>query len=63
MFPAVNGDFLLPGYPTLVAAMDFDRTGTTRIGKFVINHSFIVPGMVAITVTIAVAFLLSSILM
>ncbi|WP_315814536.1 hypothetical protein [Paraflavitalea speifideaquila] len=53
----------MPGYPTLVAAMDFDRTGTTRIGKFVINHSFIVPGMVAITVTIAVAFLLSSILM
>lgn len=63
MFPAVNGDFLLPGYPTLVAAMDFDRTGTTRIGKFVINHSFIIPGLVAVTVTIAVAFLLSSILL
>lgn len=63
MFPAVNGDFLLPGYPTLVAAMDFDRTGSTRIGKFVINHSFIVPGLTAVTVTVAVAFLLSSLLL
>ncbi|MFT3826244.1 MAG: anaerobic C4-dicarboxylate transporter [Chitinophagaceae bacterium] len=60
MFPAVNGDFLLPGYPTLVAAMDFDRTGTTRIGKFVINHSFILPGIVAVTVAVSVGFLLSS---
>ncbi|MDF2187736.1 anaerobic C4-dicarboxylate transporter [Paraflavitalea sp. CAU 1676] len=63
MFPAVNGDFLLPGYPTLVAAMDFDRTGTTRIGKFVINHSFIIPGLTAVLVTVAMAFLLSSILL
>ena len=33
MFPAVNGYFFLPNYPTLVAAINFDRTGTTRIGK------------------------------
>ncbi|MFB6454194.1 anaerobic C4-dicarboxylate transporter family protein [Chitinophaga sp. Hz27] len=59
MFPAVNGDFLLPGYPTLVAAMDFDRTGTTRIGKYVVNHSFMVPGLTAVTVAVAVGFLLS----
>jgi anaerobic C4-dicarboxylate transporter DcuA len=62
MFPAVNGDFLLPGYPTLVAAIDFDRTGTTRIGKYVFNHSFMIPGLVSIAVSIAVGFLLSGFL-
>lgn len=59
MFPAVNADFILPGYPTLVAAMDFDRTGTTHIGKYVVNHSFMLPGLVTIAVTIASGFLLS----
>ncbi|WP_293946295.1 MULTISPECIES: anaerobic C4-dicarboxylate transporter [unclassified Sphingobacterium] len=63
MFPAVNGDFLLPGYPTLVAAMDFDRTGSTKIGKFVINHSFLLPGFVAVIVTVGAAFLLSSLIL
>ena len=38
MFPAVNGYFFLPNYPTEVAAINFDRTGTTRIGRFVVNH-------------------------
>ena len=42
MFPAVNGYFVIPNYPTLVAAINFDRTGTTRIGKYVLNHSFLV---------------------
>jgi len=40
MFPAVNGYFFIPNYPTVVAAINFDRTGTTRIGKYVLNHSF-----------------------
>ena len=47
MFPAVNGYFVIPNYPTLVAAINFDRTGTTRIGKYVLNHSFQIPGFVA----------------
>jgi anaerobic C4-dicarboxylate transporter DcuA len=59
MFPAVNGDFVLPGYPTLLAAINFDRTGTTRIGKYVFNHSFMRPGLVTITVAVAVGFLLA----
>jgi anaerobic C4-dicarboxylate transporter DcuA len=63
MFPAVNSDFVLPGYPTLLAAINFDRTGTTRIGRFVLNHSFMRPGLVAITVAIAVGFLLAKILL
>ncbi len=60
IFPAVNSDFVLPGYPTLLAAINFDRTGSTKIGKFVINHSFFVPGVVAIGVAIAIGFLLGS---
>lgn len=63
IFPAVNSDFVLPGYPTLLAAINFDRTGSTKIGKFVINHSFFVPGVVAIGVAIAVGFLLGSFLL
>jgi anaerobic C4-dicarboxylate transporter DcuA len=47
MFPAVNGYFFIPNYGTLIAAMQFDRSGTTRIGKFLLNHSFMVPGLIA----------------
>ncbi|WP_281299041.1 anaerobic C4-dicarboxylate transporter family protein [Flavobacterium limnophilum] len=63
IFPAVNSDFVLPGYPTLLAAINFDRTGSTRIGKYVVNHSFNLPGIVAIGVAIAVGFLLGSFLL
>jgi anaerobic C4-dicarboxylate transporter dcuB len=48
----------LPNYPTEVAAIDFDRTGTTHVGKFVINHSFQLPGFVTTIVSIAVAALI-----
>lgn len=44
MFPAVNGYFFIPNYGTIVTAINFDRTGTTRIGK---NYSFMIPGLVA----------------
>ena len=44
MFPAVNGYFFLPTYATLLAAISFDQTGTTKIGKYVLNHSFMLPG-------------------
>lgn len=47
LFPAVNGYFFIPNYPTIVAAINFDRTGTTHIGKYILNHSFMMPGMVA----------------
>ena len=58
LFPAVNGYFFIPNYPTLVAAINFDSTGTTRIGKWVLNHSFMLPGMVATVVSIATGLLL-----
>lgn len=56
MFPAVNGYFFIPNYPTVVAAINFDRTGTTHIGKYVLNHSFQLPGFVATIVAIAIGY-------
>lgn len=58
MFPAVNGYFFIPNYPTVVAAINFDRTGTTRIGKYVLNHSFQVPGFVATIVALVVGYII-----
>ena len=58
MFPAVNGYFFIPNYPTVVAAINFDRTGTTHIGKYVLNHSFQLPGFVATIVAIVVGYLI-----
>lgn len=63
MFPAVNGYFFIPNYPTVVAAINFDRTGTTRIGKYLLNHSFMVPGLVSTISAILIGILLSSILL
>ena len=58
LFPAVNGYFFIPNYPTVVAAINFDRTGTTGIGKWILNHSFMMPGMVATIVAIVTGILL-----
>ena len=58
VFPALNGYFFLPNYPTVVAAIGFDRTGTTRIGKYVINHSFQLYGFIKTFVSIAVGYLI-----
>lgn len=57
LFPAVNGYFFIPNYPTVIAAINFDRTGTTRIGKYVLNHSFMMPGLVATAVAIGFGLL------
>ena len=57
MFPAVNGYFFIPNYPTEVAAINFDRTGTTRIGRYVLNHSFQLAGFITTFVSIGVGYL------
>ncbi|SES92091.1 anaerobic C4-dicarboxylate transporter family protein [Prevotella sp. kh1p2] len=57
MFPACNGYFFLPTYPTEVAAINFDKTGTTHIGKYVVNHSFQLSGFITTFVSIGLAFL------
>ena len=58
LFPAVNGYFFIPNYPTVVAAINFDRTGTTGIGKWILNHSFMMPGLIATITAIAAGLLL-----
>ena len=58
MFTACNGYFFLPNYPTEVAAIGFDRTGSTRVGRYVVNHSFQVAGFITTVVSISVAFVI-----
>jgi anaerobic C4-dicarboxylate transporter DcuA len=60
VYPAVNGTFFLPTYGTVLAAVSLDQTGTTRIGKLVLNHSFMLPGIVSTLTSTAVALALSS---
>ncbi|QUG77371.1 anaerobic C4-dicarboxylate transporter [Erwinia sp. E602] len=56
-FAAVSALFVLPTYPTLLAAVEMDDTGSTRIGRFVFNHSFLIPGTLAIVLSVAFGFL------
>ncbi|MBJ9999834.1 anaerobic C4-dicarboxylate transporter [Erwinia sp. S38] len=57
-FAAVSALFVLPTYPTLLAAVEMDDTGSTRIGRFVFNHSFLIPGTLAIMLSVAFGFLI-----
>jgi anaerobic C4-dicarboxylate transporter DcuA len=58
-YPAVNGNFFLPTYGTVLAAVSFDQTGTTRIGRYLLNHSFMLPGLVATTTSTVAALALA----
>jgi anaerobic C4-dicarboxylate transporter DcuA len=53
VYPSANGNFFLPTYGTVLAAVSFDTTGTTRIGRWLVNHSFMRPGLVATAVATA----------
>ena len=57
-FAAVSALFVLPTYPTLLGAVQMDDTGSTRIGKYVFNHSFIIPGILAIAFAVALGFVI-----
>lgn len=57
-FPAAYGYFVLPTYPSDLACIGFDRSGTTRIGKFIINHSFIIPGLIGVSCACVASYLL-----
>jgi anaerobic C4-dicarboxylate transporter DcuA len=61
MFPAVNGYFFIPTYGTLIAAVNFDRSGTTRIGKYVLNHSFMIPGLVSTVIAVATGLVIAKV--
>ncbi|MGB9095426.1 anaerobic C4-dicarboxylate transporter [Erwinia sp.] len=62
-FAAVSALFVLPTYPTLLAAVEMDDTGSTRIGKYVFNHSFIVPGTLAIALSVLFGFILGHLIL
>ena len=55
----MNGYFFLPTYGTIIAAINFDRSGTTRIGQFVLNHSFMLPGLLATFTAVAVGLVIA----
>jgi anaerobic C4-dicarboxylate transporter-like protein len=63
VYPAVNGSFFLPTYGTVLAAVSFDTTGSTRIGKYLLNHSFMLPGLVTTATATVCALVLARILL
>lgn len=58
-FAAVSGLFLLPTYPTLLGAVQMDDTGTTKIGKFIFNHSMLIPCLMSISLSVALGFIIA----
>ena len=56
-FAAVSALFVLPTYPTLLGAVQMDDTGSTRIGRYIFNHAFLIPGVLAIVFSVALGFL------
>lgn len=62
VFPSVYGYFFIPNYPSDIATVNFDRSGTTVIGKYLLNHSFMMPGLVSVGVATLVSMLLARLL-
>ncbi|MBQ8701291.1 MAG: anaerobic C4-dicarboxylate transporter [Prevotella sp.] len=62
VLPSVYGYFFIPNYPSDIATVNFDRTGTTVIGKYLLNHSFMMPGLVCVTVSTIVSYILAHII-
>ena len=62
VFPSVYGYFFIPNYPSDIATVNFDRSGTTIIGKYLLNHSFMMPGLISVSTATVVAYLLSMII-
>ena len=57
---ACYGYYILPTYPSDLATIQFDRSGTTRIGKYVINHSFILPGLIGVFTSCVFGYLIAA---
>ena len=62
VLPSVYGYFFIPNYPSDIATVNFDRSGTTVIGKYLLNHSFMMPGLISVIVSTLVAYLMTSII-
>lgn len=61
VFVAVNGYFFIPNYGPIIASIDFDTTGTTRIGKYIFNHSFMLPGLISMAFCLGLGLLFAQI--
>lgn len=59
VLPSVYGYFFIPNYPSDIATVNFDRSGTTVIGKYLLNHSFMMPGLISVIVSTLVAYTIS----
>jgi len=62
VLPSVYGYFFIPNYPSDIATVNFDRSGTTVIGKYLLNHSFMMPGMISVIVSTIVGYLITMVL-
>ena len=63
VFVAVNGYFFVPNYGPIIASIDFDTTGTTKIGKYIFNHSFMLPGLLSMVFCLVFGLVLSNVLL
>ncbi|MBO4586178.1 MAG: anaerobic C4-dicarboxylate transporter [Bacteroidales bacterium] len=61
VLPSVYGYFFIPNYPSDIATVNFDRSGTTKIGKYLLNHSFMMPGLISVTVSTIVGYLITNV--
>lgn len=62
VLPSVYGYFFIPNYPSDIATVNFDRSGTTVIGKYLLNHSFMMPGLISVVVSTIVGYLITCVL-
>ena len=61
VLPSVYGYFFIPNYPSDIATVNFDRSGTTVIGKYLLNHSFMMPGLISVLVSTVIGYLLTNV--
>ena len=62
VLPSVYGYFFIPNYPSDIATVNFDRSGTTVIGKYLLNHSFMMPGLISVIVATIIGYLITNVL-
>lgn len=61
VLPSVYGYFFIPNYPSDIATVNFDRSGTTVIGKYLLNHSFMMPGLIAVGISTVIGYLITNV--
>ncbi|MBR4788228.1 MAG: anaerobic C4-dicarboxylate transporter [Bacteroidales bacterium] len=61
VLPSVYGYFFIPNYPSDIATVNFDRSGTTKIGKYLLNHSFMMPGLISVIVSTIIGYLITNV--